>query len=263
MLSELYSATTIMEKEVHRKILSWYARFDLFAGLMSGYETVLGREWFCANEKYFAEQSVRHPDDINYSFEAVIASHRLMAMDMALLFAKFARGNISIQDFTEENDVIASRIMDGKRSLNPWLSDSRHLVQSFEGAPERDTDDIVDPYLPGRMHEGPLWTVNFLFMDWMATDIMHKYQTASMLQQLPPPELTGFALELCRMFEAIEYWPNSLPGSLLAAQATLGIACLFLPKDERHTMWCRRKLAVIESMGYETISNFLQSMCDT
>lgn len=43
MLLELYSPETIMEDELQRKILSWYSRFGLTAGLISGYETVLGR----------------------------------------------------------------------------------------------------------------------------------------------------------------------------------------------------------------------------
>lgn len=44
MLLELYSPDTIMDDELQRKILSWYSRFDLTAGLISGYETVLGRD---------------------------------------------------------------------------------------------------------------------------------------------------------------------------------------------------------------------------
>ena len=239
-----------MDSELSRKILSWYARFDLFAGFMSGYETVLGREWFAANEQYYAEQEAQHPDSIFCRIEAAVAKHRILAMDMALLFAKLSRGAISMPDFGKENEMLAARISGWKKSLEPLLSDDRYLVESFEGAPARAQDDIVDPYRPGGLRQGPLWALNFLMVDGLSTTIMHTYQTALIMQRKDTPDgLEKMALETCRLFEAVEYWPGSPSGSILSAQAGLGIAVIFLPQDERHIMWCRRKLAKIEAQG--------------
>lgn len=250
MLSEIYSAESIMETEVRRKMLSWYARFDLFAGLMSGYETVLGREWFLANEQYYLRQTELYPEDTDRRIELAIASHRLMAMDMALLFAKLPRGDISVQDFATENELLASRIASWKEGLDPLLADTRFLVTSIRGVSAQDVEDIANPYKPGTLYSGPLWSLNFLLLDGTALMLMRKYQTSLILQQPAPPDLRSLASDMCRIFEAIELWPGSYPGSLVAAQATLGIATLFLPKDERHTMWCRQKLAAIERKGY-------------
>ena len=253
MLMELYSPETIMETELGRKTMSWYSRFDLFAGLMSGSPAVLSREWFSANEEYFDGQSAMDPANIDYKIERDVASNRLIAMDMALLLAKLPRNAISMSDFVLENNKIAEQLEAWKRRWDVILAeDSRHLVLSFEGAPDRDPNDIVDPYRPGGIYSGPLWTVNFMMMDWCALTIMHKYQTALMLQQAPPQDLSVLALEQCRIFEAIEFWPGSPSGSVLTAQASLGMAALFLPKDDRHTMWCRRKLAMVETQGYES-----------
>ncbi|KAL8869420.1 MAG: hypothetical protein Q9174_004284, partial [Haloplaca sp. 1 TL-2023] len=250
MLTELYSIESIVDSELSRKILSWYARFDLFAGFMSGYETVLGREWFVANEQYYAEQEAQHPDSISCRLEAAVSRHRLLAMDMALLFAKLPRGAISMPDFEKENQMLAARIAGWKKGLEPLLSDDRYMVESFEGAPARDQDDIVDPYRPGGLRQGPLWALNFLLMDGLSTTILHTYQTALIMQRKGTPEgLEKMALEMCRLFEAVEYWPGSPSGSILSAQAGLGIAVIFLPQDERHIMWCRRKLAKIEGQG--------------
>lgn len=249
MLTELYSVKSIMDNELQRKALAWYMRFDLFAGFMSGYETVLGREWFAANERYTNEQVNQHPESIHCRLEAAIAKHRVLALDMVLLFAKLPRGAISIQDFQKENDILAARISGLDKGLEPLMTDDRYFVESFKGAPERDTDDIVDPYRPGGLMHGPLWTMNFLKMDWLGTRILHTYQTALIMQRQPPPNLPDMAFDICRLFEAIEYWPGSAPGSILSAQAGLGIAVIFLPQDKRHTMWCRRKLAKIESQG--------------
>lgn len=255
MLTELYCVESITRDELRRKILAWYARFDLFAGFMSGYETVLGREWFAANEQFHTEQAQQRSEDIHSQIEAAIASHRVIALDMALLFAKFKLGCIALPDFQRENEVLAGRIRNRKQSLEPLLSDNRFIVPSFEGGPKRDEDDIVDPYKPGGLFRGPLYQLNFILMDWLGTSIMHTYQTALIMQHHPPPYLAEMALEVCRIFETIEYWPMSAPGSLLSAQAGLGIAALFVPKDERHTMWLRRKLARIEGQGY--VSPFL------
>lgn len=78
---------------------------------------------------------------------------------------------------------------------------------------------------------------------------MHQYQTALTLKTQPSVELEKKAFATCQLYEALEYWPHSPPGTILAIQASLGIACLFLPRDETHSMWARRKLATIESNG--------------
>ena len=249
MLLELYTKDTIMESEVSRKILSWYARFDLIAGLMAGCDTFLSRDWFSSYEQYYQEQARLNPKNIAVKFEAAIGGHRLVAMDMALLYAKLPRKEISIEDFTRENKRLSERISLWKDQLDPALLDPRYLVTSFERSCDIDPEDIVDPYVPGVLYKDELWPTNFLLLDWRATDMMQKYQTALILRQEQPPELRSLALELCRGFEAIEFWPNSRPGSVIKAQTNIGIASLFLPKDEKHTMWSRRKLALIESMG--------------
>ena len=249
LLLELYTPDTIMRTEIRRRILAWYSRFDLFAGLMAGHQTVLGREWFCVNDNYYREQVLQHPESIDLKIEGAIASHRLMAMDMASLFARLPRGEISYSDFVRENQSITNRIQAWMDPLGPLLLDERYLVTSFEGARPREADDIVDPYVPGGLYHGALWSINFMILDWTAMELMHKYQTALMLQQQAPPELKSLALDVCRRFESIEYWPQSPPEAILSAHATIGMATLHLPKDEKHIMWCRRKLARVEGLG--------------
>ena len=233
---------------MRRKILAWYSRFDVMGGLMSGYQTVLGREWFVATENYYQQQSLSYPNSIDYKIEATIAKHRLLAVDLALLFAQLPRGAITIETFERESDKFTEQIKTWKEKLDPIFRDPSYLVQSFEGK-ERAPEDIVDPYLPGGLYKGALFTFNFMLIDWHAINLMHGYKTASLLKRPLPRELSEIALEICRLFEAIEYWPDSPAGSLLKAQGSLGLALLVLPKDEKHIMWCRRKLAKVESLG--------------
>lgn len=215
---------------------------------MSGYQTVLGREWFVASEEYYRQQSLSYPNSIDYKIEAKIARHRLLAVDLALLFAQLPRGAISIEHFEREGEKIAEQIRSWKDGLDPIFRDPSYHVESFEGK-QRDPEDIVDPYLPGGLYKGALFTFNFMLIDWHAINLMHGYKTALMLKRPLPVELSKIALGICRLFEAIEYWPDSPPGSMLEAQGSLALAMLVLPKDEKHIMWCRRKLAKIESLG--------------
>lgn len=253
MLLELYSPDTIMEDELQRKTLSWYSRFDLTAGLISGYETVLGRDWFCAREEYYRHQSEDHPDDIDYQIETTIARHCLNAMDMALLFARLSREALGVEEFKIENGELSMRISAWEQDLYILFDEVRCQVETFEIKRRPGSKDVVDPHMPGGIFSGGLCSLNLLLMDWYGLDLMHRYQTALILQQSQPPKLQLIAWELCRMFEAIDCWPEAPPGVVLSTQASLSMAALFLPRNRQNIMWCRRKLARIESLGYFTI----------
>ena len=243
-----------METEIRRKILAWYLKFDVMGSLMAGYSTVLGREWFLAQEDYYRQQSLSYPMSIDYKIEATIASNRVLAGDLALLYAQLPRGEISLEAFSKECEKYSREMEIWKDDLDPVFRDESYLVKFVEGELPQDPQDIVDPYMTGGLYKGALYTFNFLLMDLCCLSLMHKHKTAVLLRQESPPEVQNLALDICRQFEAIEYWPESPSGAILKAQGSLGLAIVFLPRDERHIMWCRKKLAKIESLGWVTIS---------
>jgi hypothetical protein len=224
-------------------------RFDVFASLMGGFETVLSREWFSESFEYFHSMTKTEPEVIHWKIQAVLAQTRLLATDMSLLFSQMGKGEISLVQFNQENAKLGSRISDWKSKIDPALVDSRYAVVDFAGAPTRDPNDIVDPYIPGVLFSGPLWAMNVAVLDWHSVDLMHRYQTSMITQSQPDIEVVRKAYESCQLFEAMELSPSSPPGIVLACQASLGISCLFLPRDEKHAMWARRKLALIERNG--------------
>ena len=238
-----------MQSELPRVILGWYMRFDVFVGLMGGFETVLSREWFSRSQEYFQQQVRRDAANLNAKIELAVAQLRLIAMDMSTLFAKIGKGEIGFEQFLGENQTIGRKLQEWKTKMDPALEDSRYLVTDFTGARPLDLNDIVNPYMPGKIYNGPLFVMNVCLIDWYSIDLMHRYQTALTTQTQPGPELGSMAYETCQLYEAIEYYPGSPPGVILALQASLGIACLFLPRDDRHSMWARRKLAAIEANG--------------
>jgi len=249
MLTELYTPQTVMQSEATRVILGWYMRFDVFAGLMGGFEMVLSREWFLYAYDFFERQVAEEPSNLNFKIELNISRLRLLAMDMSTVFAKNGKGEITHDQFVKENEAVGRRIVAWKTDMDPALQDPRFLVSEFTNTRLLKPDDVFNPYLPGVVYRGPLWTMNVSIIDWYAVDLMHKYQTALTMQIQPGEELGRKAYECCQLYEAVELFPESPSGTVLALQASLGIACLFLPRDERHAMWARRKLADVEAHG--------------
>ena len=227
---------------------------------MSGNETALGREWFTVLAAHYHQQVLHHPRNIDYKIEAAVADHRLVCTDMATLFAKLHRGDITTAEFKAECQDYVEYIGTWFDNIDPVFRDERYRRMFFDGL-AKDPDDIVNPYTPGGLYCAPLTTFNFMILDWLAISAIFQHKMALALAQPPSPQLPHLALELCRVFEAIEYSPEIPDEAILKAQGNLGVASLFLPKDERHTMWCRRKLAKIEGLGFVAHTLPIMSRC--
>jgi len=266
MLLDLYKVDTIMETEVSRRIFTWYARFDVIVGLMSGYETRLDRQWFEANVTWHQAQIDNDPEgdiDVENTLAFFVVSNQLVGMDMASLFAKLPKGEISMEEFTAENEKIAQRLDTVKRQMESF-NDEYFRVQEFPVEQTRPltAEDIVNPYIPGGLFKDALWPVNFMWIDWYGIEQMRIYQTSIISQQPIPPDLEQISLEQCRIYEAINRWPEAPAGAVLGAHASLGLATVFLKKDYRHTMWARRKLAEVERLGYIFPPTFRRKMAE-
>ncbi|KAG0649249.1 Transcriptional regulatory moc3 [Hyphodiscus hymeniophilus] len=253
ILTELYTPQTIMQSQLSRVILGWYMRFDVFAGLMGGFETVLSREWFSNVCDYTEQQLIKEPANLSWTIDLAVGQLRLIAMDMSLVFAKIGKGEITFDQFMGENKAIETRLQEWKTKMDPALQDSRYLVTDFTGARPVGPEDIVDPYIPGRIYKGPLYVMNVCLIDWYSINLMHSYQTALTTRSPLPPELGRVAYETCQLYEAIEFYPGSPSGVILALQASLGIACLFLPRDERHAMFVEERTSAAKDLPSEDL----------
>ena len=259
MIKELYTPETITATDVHRKMFSWYSRFELFTGFMTGNAVVLTKDWFEAHERSTGELVAASPDNIPVRIESLSARHRILAVDLALLLAKVQKGEMSVPDFNANNQLLAERISIWSAEVLSLRSHTQYLVMDFEGSPPVDPEDIVDPYEPGKLFTEPLFAANYMMIDVLSMQVLHKYQTAMVLQQPPPPELTEMSMAQCRVIEAIEMWSGSPTGSILPTQAGLGFLCLFMPKEDRYITWCRKKLAKLENFGYGLFTLILKA----
>ncbi|KAI0387676.1 hypothetical protein F5Y04DRAFT_9501 [Hypomontagnella monticulosa] len=249
ILTRLFTPQTIMNSPC-RILLTWYIRFDVFVGMMGGFETNLPRQWFSTVVQFCQDQIDKDPGNLKMKTELHASALRLISRDMSILYARGGRGEISGQEFAAEHDQITSRLYEWKAKLDPALTDPNLRVTDFPHKVPLVEDDIVDPYKPGHLYDFPLFSTTVLTAEWHSILVMHKSQEAFALQQKPSDELRGLAHSICEIFEAVQLWPSAPNGALVPIQACLAIAALFLPRDRRHHMWLRRKYALLESLGY-------------
>jgi hypothetical protein len=249
IVTQLFTPQTAMSSFVTRTILTWYVRFDVFVGMLGGFETRLPREWFSTCAEYYETQLAQGPDNLAWKIDYYSASIRLITVDMSRLYAKTGRGEISGDAFAAEHRWLEMQLKEWKASFERSVIDREHLVTDFSYKVPLTEDNIVDPYAAGFLYDLPLFSTTILLCEWHSILVMHKSQEAFALQQEPSQELTSLAYNICQIFETIERWPYSPNGAIVLLQSCLAISTLFLPKDQKHNMWVRRKFASIEALG--------------
>ncbi|KAI0132542.1 hypothetical protein BJ170DRAFT_252444 [Xylariales sp. AK1849] len=250
ILIQLFTPQTAMQSSVTRMFLTWYVRFDVFVGMLGGFETRLPREWFSTTVEHGQGQLAQEPESLSWKLEVSSAAIRLITVDMALLYAQAGRGEVSGELFVAEHGQLTNRLHEWRDNLDPALTDSNYRVTDFNYRRPLGEDDIVDPYAEGSLYEPPLFATTILLCEWQSILVMHKSQEPMTLQQEPTAELRDLVLRICQIFETVERWPFSPNGAVVILQSCLGIATLFTPRDQKHDMWMRRKFASIETLGY-------------
>ncbi|RAL11592.1 Zn(II)2Cys6 transcription factor [Aspergillus homomorphus CBS 101889] len=259
LMRELLTPETINTNELHQHIFLWYARFDVVAGILAGNETVLSRDWYVAKEEYDAQQAATHPGDVDKQLAWATSINRRFGLDMASLYAKLSRGMIPIDEFMVQNDLLG-RTLEQMKSILVQFQNSEFAVQEYPYRVPLTEDDIVDPYVPGGMHCGPLWEVNMVWIDYLSTKAMFKYQSFLALRQTSIAELEDLSMEQCRLMESVDRWPGKENGAIISFKNSLGMAAMFLPKEDKYIMWARRKFASLEQQGYVVASRFRSAM---
>ncbi|KAH7062861.1 hypothetical protein BKA63DRAFT_188006 [Paraphoma chrysanthemicola] len=249
MLTKLYDPHSITQSDFLLKVSLWYIRFDLFVGFQSGGESVLGRDWFEAIHQCYAQKVRDNPDDLGCKYEERFAYSRLVAKDSNDLFARTQKGLISPEDFMRQLPLLKEKVETLHSSIPLELLDPKYKVKEMPG--ERDPNDIVDPYEPGVIWGGPLFTTNFLFLDiWGIVFMFGISEAMALRKEIFDTELAGEALKAVQVFEAMCAYPDAPAGMLLEAQVSFAIAFIFLPKEPKTFQWCRRTFAKVEASGY-------------
>ncbi|KAI1818030.1 hypothetical protein GGS20DRAFT_598341 [Poronia punctata] len=250
IMTEIFTPESIMKSSV-RDLLTWYIRFDVFVALMGGFDTALPREWFVAAVEWSELQRDGSPDDLSWGLEAQATRLRLLSVDMSLLYAKSARGEMLPEAYVQGYDDITTRLFRWKDELDSAITDPTYLVTDFRHQQPLTDEDVVNPYKAGGLYRPPLFPLTILILEWHSIIIMHRSrQEGYGIQREPSDELRNLALSACELFETVRLWPETPPGAIIAVQACLAIACLFIPRDRKYQMWIRRRYASLEAAGY-------------
>lgn len=248
LVRELLTPESTNANELHTNIFLWYARFDVVVGILAGTETVLSRDWYLAKEQHDSEQAALYPDDPSKQLELVASINRRFGLDMASLYAKKARGMIEPEEFAIQNEQLGQWLEQAKAILRGF-DDYEYKVQEYPHRQPLTVDDIADPYMPGGLHRGALWDFNYVWIDILSTETMYKFQTMQVLHQPLLQELHDLAVEQCRLIETMARWPHKENGYCIMFKNSIGMASMFLPKDYKHQIWSRRKMALMEQNG--------------
>lgn len=251
ILTTLFTPQTAMQSYVTRTLLAWYVRFDVFVGMLGGFETRLAREWFSTIFQFYENQLSHEPGDFALKIDLYRTAMSLITVDMSLLYAKAGRGEITGDAFAVEHKNLEGRLRSWKANLDndQDVCNSDYLVTNFEHQRPLTEDDIVDPYTTKFLFKPPYFATTMLLSEWRSILVMHKTQEPLALQKEPSQDVQELAYDICRIFETVARWPYSPNGALIILQSGLAIASLFLPKDQKHQMWMRRKFAQVEGLG--------------
>jgi len=250
IFTKLYTPQSAMQTATGRMIFWWYARYDVFIGIMGGFQTALARSWFTTSVEYCQAKAVEHPSELRWKYEENSAQLRLISMDMSILIHKENRGQITPELFSDEHQFIEKRLIDWRNNWDPALTNPSYFVTDFPNARPLSVDDIVDPFAPNVLYHEPLFPTTMLTAEWNSIMTMHKCQSSTTDRMQLFGDLARHAFGICQIFEAVENWPHSPKGCLIMIQACIAIGALFLPQDDRHRMWSRRKFALLETKGY-------------
>ncbi|KXX75442.1 Adhesion and hyphal regulator 1 [Madurella mycetomatis] len=249
VLTQLFTPQSVMQTPAGRMALMWYARFDVFIGIMGSFETTLSSEWYSAPVEYYDLKVAAEPHNVSWKIEASHARLRRTSMEMSLLYAKGAKREVTEDEYTAGHRRLSAALDDWKNSRDPVMTDAAFLVSDFPGNQTPGADDAVIPPAPGVLFRPPLFASTILMCEYHSIVLMHGSQAANLTEETRA-ELTEHAYAICQICETVELWPNSPPGSLIILQSCLAIASLFVRRDSRHHMWIRRKFALLERMGY-------------
>ncbi|KAK3943875.1 hypothetical protein QBC46DRAFT_361616 [Diplogelasinospora grovesii] len=250
ILTHLFTPQSAMQSPVSRMMLTWYARFDVFIGIMGSFQTALPREWFSIQVNYYDSRAAAEPDNVGWKFEACAARLRLISMEMSILLGKGAKQEITEAEYVAEHRRLNTALHDWKDTWDPALQDSSYLVTDFPSDRSPDPNDIVNPFAPGVLYMPPLFASTILTCEWHSIALMHESQAASEPREETRAMLMKHSYTICQICETVEFWQHSPGGSLIILHPCLAIASLFVPRDARHHMWIRRKFALLEVMGY-------------
>jgi hypothetical protein len=250
ILTSIFTKDNVMDSVAGRICRSWIARNDVVIALLGGFQADLSRDWFTCAVDYYENRKSQEPGELEWNLGERTTSLYVISHEMSVLYSTTVNEEISEPDYSREHRRIVDRLLEWKQALDPRLSDPALAVQIESLKRPVDSMDIVNPYEPNLVFKPPFFHTTLVNIEWHALMVLHISQAKSVSREALGPELEKHGYAICQYFEALECWPETPTGTIMLLQQAVTLASVFLPQDERHSMWLRRKQALIETMGY-------------
>ncbi|KIW06043.1 uncharacterized protein PV09_03219 [Verruconis gallopava] len=250
LITTLYTPEKMCAHESLRKVFQWYARFDVFVGILSGAASQLGREWFASQLDFYQKQCEEHPESLTWKYEERYAWARLTGFDLRAFMRKKALGELSEEDFTKQLAVFEDQVENIYTNIHPMLRDDSKRLEDISEGRTKSPDDIVDPYEPNVLYGGELFDTNLVIHDMISFEMLYKNMIASTTGKFDLGEIRATCLRECQLYKAVTLYSGSPPGIRFGMQAGLALCILFLRANEKEIWWARKQFAEIEAKGY-------------
>jgi hypothetical protein len=221
--------------------------------MLSDYASTIDRAYLVEAARFYADAIKIAPDNIVLHYEERSAWMRVITHEIFEIFGAMSKGQIDDPEEFEQRILRIMGQLDGWEAEFPaMLKDPTQLVTDFSKSPPPDPDDPFDPQEPGLIYGGEIFASNqfILGIEGMRHMLATRYAT---WKGLPKPDAATMALadRMKRVVNALQYWPDSPAGALLSMKAYFSYAILLQPPaTAKEVMWCRKKFAALECLGY-------------
>jgi hypothetical protein len=247
IIHSLWTPETMAETPESRSIQAWFAHFDLIAAMMAGHDVTMDGKWLDTSLQTIKKIHDENPCNIQLKLEIATSSLRSVATKVAIVTAKRTQGRLTIEDFKQMSKDMLEDCYKWYNQLDPALM-KEHETLSLAPAPDC-------PFKPSPLYTGARWPINFMIGDYYGIIIVLKHQIALTNGGGMNPELVDYSIKICKILAAIEAYADTPAGALLAAQAPIGLAALWIPDTGGYRCWMQKQLAKNEQMGWVFVSS--------
>lgn len=249
LITTLYTPEQMCTHESYRKVLQWYARFDIFVGILSGSAIQLGREWFQSQVEFYKKQCTENKGELAWIYEERYAWTRLTGYDLRAFMRRRAAGEMSDDEFEEQLDIYDNLVETIYSSINPLIMEDSTRVEDISEGRTKSPDDIVDPFEPKVLFGGALYETNMVIHDMIGFELLYRNLVGVATGKFDNDAIRKTCLRQCQLYEAATMYSGSPPGVRFSMQAGLALSILFLRANEKEIWWARKAFAQIEANG--------------
>lgn len=218
---------------------------------MAGHKASISVEWSIKNRQALTTPYAGGQNTLSLKIENALCTFRDLTHMVSVITAKRSEGTMTIEDFRAESENVLQKCYTWWDRLDPVILKGAEQIAPLTSS----NPDESYPFKPALLYTGARWAVNFLHLDYYGLVIVLKHQIALTSggdidpASLDISSLSDLAIKICGVLAAMEAYNDTPAGALLAGQAPIGLAALWIPNFPQYRRWVQKQLANAEKMG--------------